>query len=395
MFLPNRFLTSVALVVAITIAGCNHGPALTPPPPLEVVISQPITKEAIEDWDVYTGKVEAKDPVDMRARVRGEILDVTFTEGEEIPAGKLLFVIDDAPFQASLSKAKGQLAKAEANLKLAEEKLAIYKPLAEKGTVAKEELVQAFGNKGIAIGDIGTAKGEIQDAETNIKYCKIISPIAGKVGQAMITKGNIVNSDAKQNLLTTIIPVDPLYVSFYVNERALLNYQEYMRKRYAKEKKDEKAKIPVEMALQTDSGFPFKGVVDFVDNKVDENTGTFKVRAKFDNPKGPDGSRPLIPGLFARVRVAIGDAYKPILIANRAILSDQSMKYVLVVDKEKKNEVKRVDILPSPRVQPNGLVPIDSGLKGDEWIIVEGVNRARPGAVVNPKEQPMPRLPVK
>src|SRR5262249_42004153 len=152
-----------------------------------------------------------------------------------------------------------------------------------------------------------------------------------------------------------------------------------------------KPTIPVEMALTTDAGFPYKGVVDFVDNKVDKNTGTYKVRARFDNPKGPDGQRPLTVGLFARVRVAIGDAYTPILIAQRAILSDQSLKYVLTVNRDKNNQVERVDILPSDRVQPDGLVPIISGLKGDEWVIVEGVNRARPGATVNPKEAPMPR----
>lgn len=381
------------LGMAIIATGCGRSPTVVPPPPVEVIISQPIM-EQIEDWDIYTGTVDAKESVEIRARVRGEIKNVLFTEGEEIDANKLLFVIDDDPFQAELKQAKGQLVTWEAKFKAAEEKIAIYKPLADKGTVSKEELVRAFEAKGEAIGGIDTAKGKIMDAENNIKYSKIHSPIAGKIGQALLTKGNIVNSAGQDNLLTTVISVDPLYVYFYVNEKALLNYQAYMQRKFEKDKKTGKPEIPVEMALTVDRDFPYKGVVDFVDNKVDKNTGTYKVRARFENPKQPSGQRKLTAGLFARVRVAIGDAYTPILIADRAILSDQSLKYVLVVNKAKNNVVERVDIMPSERVQSNGLRPIDSGLKGDEWIIVEGVNRARPGAIVAPKDPiRMPRRP--
>lgn len=389
-----RIKTLLLLGIASIALGCENGPPVKKPTPVEVLISKPITNEQIEDWDTFTGTVESKESVEIRARVRGEIKDVLFKEGDEIEANKLLFVIDDDPFQADLKQAKGQLVTWEAKLKAADEKITIYKPLAEKGTISKEELVQAFGAKGEALGGIDTSKGKILEAETNIKYCKIRSPIAGKVGQALITKGNIVNSGASENLLTTVISVDPLYVYFYVNEQAFLRYQDHMRKRYERHKKAEKEQIPVEMALSVGAGYPFKGVVDFVDNKIDKNTGTYKVRARFDNPKGPDGQRRLTAGLFARVRVAVGDPYTPIQIAERAILSDQSMKYVLVVNKEKNNLVERVDIVPSERTQPSGLKAVESGLKGDEWIIVEGVNRARPGSECTPKDVvPMPRRP--
>jgi multidrug efflux system membrane fusion protein len=243
------------------------------------------------------------------------------------------------------------------------------------------------------------------------------SPISGKVGQALVTKGNIANSTSGNSLLTTVVAVDPMYVEFNVNERALLNYQKILSENAAKaakdgkdtkdakdskdSKKDKKAEeakqeqdskpeIPVELARLSDTGFPFKGMIDFVDNRVDKNTGSVKVRARFDNPKGPSGGRQLTAGLFARIRVSIAEPYPATLVADRAILTDQSLKYVLVVDKSKKNTVERVDVTVSNRVQPGGLVPVLSGLKGDEWIIVEGVNRARPGIVVNPKEAPMP-----
>jgi RND family efflux transporter MFP subunit len=374
--------------------GCNREPALVQPPPIEVVVSKPILAQ-IKDQDTYTGEVKSRESVDVRARVRGQIKDVLFKDGDEIPAGKLLFVIDDQPFQAELQQAKGQLKTWEAQLKAADEKLAIYKPLAEKGSVAKEELVQAFASKGDAIGKIGTAEGKIKEAEVNIEYCKISSPIAGKIGQALLTKGNIVNSGSADSLLATINSVDPLYVEFYVNERALLNYLKIVKDRYEKDKNDAKPEIPVEMALLTDTGFPHKGIVDFYDNKVDPNTGAIKVRARFDNPKGPDGRRALTPGLFARVRVSIAEPYKTLLVADRAILTDQSLKYVLVVNRAKNNEVERVDITVSDRLQEDGTRAVLSGLKGDEWIIVEGVNRARPGISVNPKEAPMPQLKTK
>jgi multidrug efflux system membrane fusion protein len=184
-----------------------------------------------------------------------------------------------------------------------------------------------------------------------------------------------------------------MYVNFFVNERAYQAYRKLLMDRGTKGSvdKDGKLQIPVEMAIGGDPKFSYKGHVDFVDNRVDPATGSIKVRAKFENPKGPDGRRPLTAGMFARVRVAVADPHNAILIADRAILSDQSLKYVLVVSKEKK--VERVDIAASSRVQESGLREVTAGLKGDESVIVEGVNRARPGATVNPTEGKMPRRP--
>ncbi|HQR06169.1 MAG TPA: efflux RND transporter periplasmic adaptor subunit [Gemmatales bacterium] len=386
------------LILPILLAGCSdRQPSVAEVPPVEVVVSQPI-QEKIEGWDVYTGTVEARESVDVRSRVRGEIKEVFFKEGTEIAAGTELFLIDSGPFQADLNQAKGQLVTWEAKLKLAEERIALYKPLAEKGTVSKEELLKAYSDKGEAVGGIDASRGKILEAELNIGYCKITSPIAGKVGEAISTKGNIVSGSGSDSLLATVISVDPMYVYFNVNERALLNYRKLLNERAAKDPntaKGEKPKVPVQLALTGDISFPFKGIIDFVDNRVDPATGSIKVRARFENPKGPDGNRSLTSGLFARVRVAIAEPYQGILVADRAILTDQSLKYVLIVNKQKKNLVERVDITVSNRVQESGLREVQSGLKGDEWIIVEGVNRARPGVTVNPKEAAMPRRPVK
>src|SRR5262249_13455483 len=259
-----------------------------------------------------------------------------------------------------------------------------------------DELNKVTADKGEALGGVHSAKGKILDAELNIGYCKISAPITAKVGEAMVTKGNLVGSSGQESLLPTIVGVDPKDVTFYVNERSYQSSRKLLLKRAESEPaadKGAKVVIPVEMAIGGDPRFSFKGVVDFVDNRVDPATSSIKVRAKFENPKGPDNRRPLTAGMFARVRVAVADPHKATLIADRAILSDQSLKYVLVVNKEKKNVVERVDIDASNRLQESGLRAVDAGLKGDEWVIVEGVNRARPGVTVAPTEGKMPRRP--
>ncbi|MCI0637590.1 MAG: efflux RND transporter periplasmic adaptor subunit [Gemmataceae bacterium] len=382
------------LAAAFVLAGCSNEPTLAPTPTIEVLVSQPVL-EKIADWDVYTGTVDAKESLEVRARVRGHIKDVRFTEGEEIAAGKDLYVIDADPFQADLKQAQGQLSTWEAKLKLAEEKIAFYKPLAEKGSVSKEELLKVIADKEESIGGIATTRGKILEAELNIGYCTIKSEIAGKVGEALFTKGDLVNSSGADSLLTTIVGVDPMYVYFYVHERIYQDYRKLLLARSAKEPTPPgtKLKIPVEMAIGSDPNFAYKGFVDFVDNRVDPATSSIKVRAKFDNPKGPDGRRLLTAGLFARLRITLAEPYLATLVADRAILADQSLKYVLVVNKANKNVVERVDIEPANRVQENGLRVVNAGLKGGEWVIVEGVNRARPGASVAPKDGPMPRRP--
>ena len=396
MFSLASTLKSLTIpAIALALAGCTQEPPLAQTPPAEVIVSQPV-QEKVTDWDVYTGTVGTKDSVEVRARVKGHIKEVRFKEGEEIGADTELYVIDAEPFQADLKKAKGQLAKYEADLKLAEDKILFYKPLAEKGSVSKEELLKVLADKDTALGNIATSRGNILDAELNIGYCNIKAAIAGKVGEALFTKGDLVNSSGAESLLTTIVGVDPMYFYFNVHQAKYEEYRELLKARAAKDPslfKGTKPKIPVEMAIGSDPKFAHKGYVDFVDNRVDPATSSIKVRARFDNPKGPDNLRPLTPGLFARVRVSLAEPYKAVLIADRAILADQDLKYVLVVNKTNNNLVERVDIKYADRVQESGLRVVNAGLKGEEWVIVEGVNRARPGVSVAPTDGPMPRRP--
>jgi len=391
------FMRSMPLVALPAILlGCSGEPPLAQPPPVEVVVSHPVSQNIV-DWDTYTGTVQARETVEVRARVNGHVKEVRFREGEEIAEGAELFILDSEPFKAELKKAEGEKATWEARLKLAEEKIAFYKPLADKGSVAKEELLKVLADKGEALGGIDVSKGKILDAELNIGYCKINASIAGKVGEALLTKGDLVNASGSDSLLTTVVAVDPMYFYCNINQSAYQRYRDQLQERVKKDPAAAKKgmpKIPVELMIKGDDRHRYKGFVDFVDNRVDPNTSSIKARARFENPKGADGRRPLTAGLFARVRITLAEPTPALLVANRAILTDQSLKYVLVVNKAKGNVVERVDISASDRLQESGLRAVQAGLKGDEWVIIEGVNRARPGVIVDPKEEKMPLRPV-
>jgi RND family efflux transporter MFP subunit len=390
------------LGLALAFAGCNREANVAETPPMEVIVCQPVppgTKpELIADVDIYQGNVQSKDTQKVRARVRGHIKKILFTEGDEIKAGTPLFLLDTAPFDADLKQAEGQLKTAQEKLTFAEERIKFYRPLAEKGTVSKEELLKVEKDKGEALGAIDVANGKIMEAKNNIGYCKINAEVDGKVGESALAIGDLVGTGGEDSLLTTVVPMDPMYVYFNINERAYQGYRKILLERAKKDKalnpfKTHKLKIEVDMAVGDDD-YKHKGVVDFVDNRVDPNTSSIKVRARFDNPKGADDRRPLTDGSFARIRVSLLEPAPAILVAERAILTDQSLKYVLVANKAKDNLVERIDIKTTSRVQDSGLQAVE-GLKGDEWVIVEGVNRVRPGVKADPKEGKMPRRPVR
>ncbi|MBM4069974.1 MAG: efflux RND transporter periplasmic adaptor subunit [Planctomycetes bacterium] len=384
---------SPCLFTLIMLTGCTREPQVTVPPPLEVIVSRPL-KEVIEDWDTFTGLVEAKESVEIRPRVRGHIKEVKFKEGAEVKEGDVLFLIDDGPFRAQEKQADGQMKLYTAKLKLAQERIGILEPLVKSGSAAKQELDKVMADQGEAIAGMATAEGQIQEARLNTEYCRIVAPISGHISRAFLTKGNLVNA-AGDNLLTTLVSVDPMYVYFHVNERALLRYRNHMIALASKNKdtgKKSDMDIKVQMGLATDRDYPHKGIIDFIDNRVDSSTGTIKVRARFDNPKRADGRRLLAPGMFARIRAAVADPHPAILVADRAILTDQNMKYLLKVNRSKENLVERVDI-EAGRLQEDGLRVVDAGLKGDEWIIVDGVTMVRPGVTVTPREGSMPRRP--
>jgi RND family efflux transporter MFP subunit len=349
-----------------------------------VTISQVLARSVI-DHEEFTGRLEAVESVEVRSRVRGYLDAVHFSDGQEVKAGTLLFEIDPRPFEAELKNAEGQQAQWEAKRDKAKADVARYENLVPSGAASAQDLDKARAEFAEAIAAIQSAAATIEYAKLNLEFSRITAPIDGQVSRALITKGNLIPpGEGSGALLTTIVSLDPMYVYFDVNERTLLRFRE--RHRAAGPEGEipllATLKIPVSIGLTTDDGFPHPGVIDFADNSVDPATGSIQVRATLNN-----STRVFKPGLFARVRVPVSKPYDAVLIAQAALGTDQGQKYVLVVNDQ--NVVERRFVKPGP-LQNDGLQVIVEGLKAGEWIVVNGLQRARPGKPVTPQRADMP-----
>lgn len=314
----------------------------------------------------------------------GYLTEVKFTDGQEVKQGDLLFQIDPRPFQAVLESANGQKAQWEAKLARGEADVQRYEKLVPTGAATPQDLDKATADVGEAIAAIQSAQAAIDRAELDLQFAKIAAPISGRISRAQITSGNLVRGD--NELLTTIVSLDPIYVYFDVSERDLLRFQargRAARAAAAPQPELRVQKIQVQLGLANEPGYPHEGVIDFADNRVNPTTGTIRLRGVFDNAK-----RIFSPGLFARVRVPISDSYRAVLVAERALGIDQGVRYVLTVDD--KQIVKRQFVELGP-LQDDGLRVITSGLTPDDWVVVNGLQRARPGKPVTPQRAEMPR----
>lgn len=380
---PSRG-SGCGLILVAVLSGCGADekskPATAPPP--EVTVSQVVSRD-VTDFAEYTGRTDAVATVDIRARVTGYLTEVKFTDGQEVKAGDLLFQIDPRPFQAALENAQGQKAQWVAKLAQAKADVQRYEKLVPTGAATQQDLDKATANMGEATAAIQSAEAAIDRAQLDLEFARITAPISGRISRAQITPGNLVRGD--NELLTTIVALDPIYVYFDVNERDLLRFQargRAARGAAASQPDVRTQKIPVQLGLASEPGYPHEGLIDFADNRVNPATGTVRLRGTFDNAK-----RIFSPGLFARVRVPISDSYRAVLVAERAIGIDQGVRYVLSVDD--KNIVTRQFVELGP-LQDDGLRVITSGLKPDEWLVVNGLQRARPGKPVTPQRAEMP-----
>jgi len=370
--------------------GCARAPeaAVTPKPP-EVTISQ-VVERSVTDYEEFTGRLAAKENVEVRARVRGYLKTVHFTDGQEVKAGTLLFEIDPRTFETELKNAQGQKAQWEAKRDKAKADVTRYEGLVPTGAASAQDLDKARAELGEAIAAMNSADAEIERARLDLEFSKIPAAIDGQVGRALITEGNLVQGGSGQDeLLTTIVSLDPIYAYFDVDERTLLRFRE--RHRAARPEGEapptvDKMKIPVFLGLSNDEAFPHEGVIDFADNQVNPSTGTIQVRAKLDNSK-----RMFKPGLFARVRLPVSDSYQAMLVSELALGTDQGQKFVLVVNDQ--NMVEKRFVKPGP-LQDDGLRVMADGLKSGESVVVNGLQRARPGKPVTPQRGTMPVLTI-
>jgi multidrug efflux system membrane fusion protein len=378
---------AVSLLASAVLAGCASGEADSsasePPPP--AVSAAEVTVRELRDWADFTGRLEAASHVDVRPRVEGYIESVHFDEGGRVSRGDLLFTIDPRPFEAEVARLRAELERAKAELELARSyRDRAERLLAEKAT-SREEYEQLAANAEVAEAALGSVEAALAAAELDLSFTRVTAPIDGRVSRAVVTAGNLVDSST---LLTTVVADDPIHAYFDVDEHTYLELIQASTAHPraataggdAKGAHDDGALL-VFVGLANEQGYPHAARLDFVDNEVDPEQGTIRARAVLSNPDGR-----FTPGLFARMRVVGASTYSAALIDEKAIGTDLDRKYVLVVDENGVAQYRAVELGRSI----DGLRVVRSGLDRGDRVIVNGLQRVRPGMPVAATEVPMP-----
>ncbi len=404
--IDGRIYGVIVLVGVLSVqAGCRRN-ELVPPPVPKVTVDNPVAQDVFPDI-VYTGTVEAFEKVEIRARVTGFLEKIHFLPGADVEEGEPLYDIDPLPFQAQVDSAQAEVLRTQAKLQeaqaglmqansLAANALAQFKraePLAEQGAVSKEELDEkrtyadvtnaniAAAQAGIKVAEteIDAAKAALKVAELDLGYAKVTAPLEGRVGKTLVDRGNLVGGPQATHM-TTVVRYDPIYASFTISSTDLLRFLEARRENgggengaRGKEAPGKAPRVAIEMSLPNENDFPHKGELDYYDLEVDATTGTYLVRAKFDNKEDK-----IIPGLFVRIRLRANDPIPSLVVDERAVGSDQGGDFVLIVDSD--NIVQRRTVQLGARL--SGKRVVSSGLTESDRIIVNGLQRAREGAQV-------------
>ncbi|HEX6827814.1 MAG TPA: efflux RND transporter periplasmic adaptor subunit [Burkholderiales bacterium] len=370
---------AVALLAAVFLGACSKAePQMAPPPPPAVSVAEVIGRDVAE-WDEFSGRLEAVERVDIRPRVNGYLQAIHFKQGAEVKKGELLFTIDPRPYQAELARAEAALAGARTRADLARTELARSERLLADNAIARREYDERVAARGDTDASIRAAEAAVQSARLNMEFTQVRSPIAGRVSKEEVTVGNLVVGDGPSpTLLTSVVSQDPIYVSFEGDEQVYLKYGAMART--GERPSSRRAANPVYMGLANEAGFPHQGHMEFVDNRLDPQTGTIRARAVFDNRNGL-----FTPGLFARIKLIGSGTYPAVLIDDKAVGTDQSKKFVLVLGPENKVGYRPVKLGP----MVDGLRVVKEGLKPGELIVVNGLQRVKPGDPVTPQTVPM------
>jgi RND family efflux transporter MFP subunit len=376
-------VAALALGTSLLLAGCSSEAAqaaatmapMAPPVSVAEVLQRKIT-----DYQEFTGRVEAVERVELRPRVSGYIESVNFHEGAEVHAGDVLFSIDPRPYEATLKGAQAELARAQsAARQAASEQERAVKLLALRALSQEEFDARTAGNEK-ARADVAAAQAAVDAAQLDLGFTKVRAPISGVVGRAEITAGNFVARG--EAVLTRLVSIDPVYVSFEGDEAAYLKQAQYRREQ-AHGKGKAPLAAPAWVGLANEDGYPHEGTLVFTDNELDTATGTIRARARLTNR-----DRLFTPGLFARVRLGEGASHPAILVDDAAVGTDQTRRFVYVVKADNTVEYRQVEL----GALHEGMRVIQSGLVPGEQIVVNGLQRVRPGATVTPQQVAM-RLP--
>ena len=354
------------------------------PGPVLVTVSEPVSRE-ITDYNEFTGRIAAPDSVEVRARVWGYLDKVNFKEGALVKKGDILFEIDPRTYKAALDQSRAKVTLDEAQLKYTDAEYRRNLNLRRSGAVSAEDVEKSLAARDTAAAAVGADKADVEVKKLDLEFTRVTAPVSGRVGRAIVTAGNLIQSgqNGGGTLLTTLVSVDPVYAYFDVDEGTMLRVQELIR--LGKFKSAREAPIPVTMGVANSGTFPYEGKVDFVDNQVNPGTGTIRLRAVVPNPEGF-----LNPGQFVRVRVPVGAKHPALLISDRAVDTNQGQKvvYKVVKNKDGKDEVAEQNV--TLGAKHDGLRVVEQGVENGDRVIVNGLQRVRPGALVEAKKAEMP-----
>lgn len=363
-------LASSTLALSL-LAACSEpsAPAQQTAPPAPVVSVAPAIRQTVFDWNEFTGRLEAPETVELKPRVSGVVDKVLFDEGAFVQQGTPLFQIDPRPFQAEVDRLTAEVASARSQLGLAERDLQRATSLNARNAVSAEALDNRQAQRDQAASRLKALQAALNLAQLNLDFTRVEAPISGRVSRALVTEGNYVS--AGQTGLTSLVFTDKVYAYFDADEQTFLKFRQHHA---------DGAQVPVFMQLANESEFPHQGQIDFMDNRLNPQTGTIRARAVFDNRDGR-----FTPGLFARLKLAVSGRYEAVLINDRAVGTDLSNQFVLVVNGA--NEVSYRPVTLGSRLQ--GLRVVKDGLQDGEHIVVNGLQRVRPGSQVQPQTVPM------
>lgn len=378
MRVSKVILLGLGLSSLAAMSGCGRatGSPEGPPPP-EVSVAEVVVRE-LQHWDEFTGRIEAVESVALRPRVSGYIDRLAFVEGGEVAAGDVLFVIDQRTYRAALARAQAEWARADSQWQLARTELERAEKLAAARAISTEELEQKVAAAVQAEANAQAARAAVDSAALELEFTEVRAPVAGRVGRALVTAGNLAQADA--TVLTHIVSLDPVHVYFESDERTFLRYRELER-----DGNGSGGGNLVRVGLADESGFPHEGALDFVDNQADPSTGTIRARAVLKN-----GHRKFMPGLFARVQLVGSTAFEAVLVDDKALLTDQDRKYVYVVGDD--GLAVRRDVRPGRKF--DDLRVIESGLAPGDRVVVHGVQKVFfPGMPVQARQIAMGEPP--
>lgn len=363
------------------IAGCSKAPpGEIKVPPVVVSIAQ-VQEQEIEDFGDFTGRTEASEVVEIKARATGYLQEVPFAnkfdgkdnsrEGEEVKKGDLLYKIDERTYRAELEKLEAGIARTQATVTRLNADLGRAKKMRVGDAISREEYDKIVTSRDEAIAQLGAAQAAVKRAQLDLSFTEVRAPIDGIISRTLVTQGNLVTQD--QTLLTTIVRTKPIFAYFDIDERSVLEFRKKKQESSPTNQKD--LKFPVYLGTQIEKGYPHEGYLDFAENRLDPSTGTLRVRGVFSNKKGILG-----PGLFVRLRLPKGEKHRGMVVKESALGTSQGLRFLYVVGEDNKVRENTVEV----GMLREGVREILDGVKPGDWVVVKGMQRVREGVKVDP-----------